>query len=77
MMNIKNPNIFPSLYKGIRISDGEARNLTDGFALAWIFFMVLAAGLLILAVNVFTTSMAAFSMMLGVIWWTLSHYNRR
>jgi len=59
------------------LSDGEAHELTDGFALAWIFSAVLSAGLLMLYTNRFTLAGAAFSLALGVIWWTLSHLKRR
>jgi hypothetical protein len=59
------------------MSDGEAHNLTDGFALAWIFFSALSAGLVTLDSNRFTLAVAAFSAALGGIWWTLSHIKRR
>lgn len=75
--NVENPDIFPQVYDGIEISDSQARNLTDWFALAWIFFTVLAIGLLMLEVNLLTSLMGLFSMMLGGIWWVLSHFRRR
>jgi hypothetical protein len=60
-------------YDGISVSERYARNITDGFALAWIFTTVLAGGLMLLSVNVFTLSLAAFAVMLGGIWWVLSN----
>ncbi len=74
---ITNPDIFPRFHTGVRISESLARNLTDWFAVAWIFFTVLAIGLLMLNVNLLTVLLGVFSVMLGGIWWALSHIRHR
>ncbi len=67
---------LPQIVDGVDISEGSARNLTDAFALAWMFFSVLALALLVLSVNTMSISMALFSVMLGGIWWALCHVRR-
>lgn len=54
----------------------DSYNLTDGFALAWIFFAALSTGLLMLNINPFTLALTAFSLSLAGIWWLLSHWRR-
>lgn len=61
----------------IQLSEAEARNFTDAFALAWIFTGVLASGLLVLNTNLYTLLGVAFSVALGGIWWILSNIKRR
>jgi hypothetical protein len=75
-MNSDQPNIIrrPTL---LPLTDGNAHNLTDTFALAWIFSAALSAGLLMLTVNRFTLAITALSLALAGIWWTLSHLKRR
>lgn len=50
--------------------------VTDMLALAWIFFAALATGLLMVAVDVVSVSLVVISIVLGTIWWGLSHIHR-
>ena len=67
---------LPQIIDGVDISEENARNLTDAFALAWMFFSVLALGMLLLGVNMMSISAALFSVMMGGIWWALCHVRR-
>jgi hypothetical protein len=70
-------DIIPKTHTGFPLNNGQAYNLTDAFALAWIFGGALSAGLVLLNPNELALLSIMTTLALAGIWWQLTRFRRR